>query len=87
VPICDNCGMGLPVGYDYCFKCGYPVRGLPPEGPIVGGVGGGGGRPPPPPPAFASQSFASQSRRALTNPRTASASATRNSATDRPRTR
>ncbi len=29
MPICDNCGMGLPVGYDYCFKCGYPVRGLP----------------------------------------------------------
>ena len=29
MPICDNCGMGLPVGYEYCFKCGYPVRGLP----------------------------------------------------------
>jgi len=39
VPICDNCGMGLPVGYDYCFKCGYPVRGVTPEGPIVGGRG------------------------------------------------
>ena len=29
MPICDKCGTGLPVGYDYCFKCGYPVRGLP----------------------------------------------------------
>jgi len=29
VPICDKCGTGLPVGYEYCFKCGYPVRGLP----------------------------------------------------------
>ena len=39
MPICDNCGMGLPVGYEYCFQCGYPVRGLPPEGPVVGGQG------------------------------------------------
>ena len=39
MPICDNCGMGLPVGYEYCFKCGYPVRGVTPEGPIVGGLG------------------------------------------------
>ena len=31
MPICDNCGTGLPVGYEYCFQCGYPVRGLPPE--------------------------------------------------------
>ncbi len=49
MPICDNCGMGLPVGYDYCFKCGYPVRGLPPEGPIVGGVGPAAAQQPPVP--------------------------------------
>jgi uncharacterized RDD family membrane protein YckC len=35
VPICDNCGMGLPVGYEYCFKCGYPVRGPPPGDPAA----------------------------------------------------
>ena len=28
MPVCDKCGTGLPVGYEYCFKCGYPVRGL-----------------------------------------------------------
>ena len=53
MPICDNCGTGLPVGYDYCFKCGYPVRGLPPEG--ADGAGAAAQQPPPPgyaPPAF-----------------------------------
>ena len=47
MPICDNCGMGLPVGYDYCFKCGYPVRGVTPEGPIVGGRGPAAAQPAP----------------------------------------
>jgi len=27
MPICGHCGTGLPVGYEYCFKCGRPVRG------------------------------------------------------------
>ncbi len=31
MPICEKCGTGLPVGYEYCYQCGYPVRGLPPE--------------------------------------------------------
>ena len=46
VPICDNCGMGLPVGYEYCFKCGYPVRGLPPEDAAAAGAAAQ--QPPPP---------------------------------------
>ena len=29
MPICEKCGTGLPVGYEYCFQCGHPVRGLP----------------------------------------------------------
>jgi len=33
MPICENCGTGLPVGYEYCYQCGYPVRGLPPADP------------------------------------------------------
>ena len=51
MPICDNCGMGLPVGYEYCFKCGYPVRGLPAgdadpaAGPFAAGLPAGGYRP------------------------------------------
>jgi uncharacterized RDD family membrane protein YckC len=51
VPICDNCGTGLPIGYDYCFKCGYPVRGLP-----QGGESGGSA----PPPAPSAQPYASK---------------------------
>ncbi len=51
MPICDNCGMGLPVGYEYCFKCGYPVRGLPPEG--AGAAGAAAQQPPPPRPGDA----------------------------------
>ena len=60
MPICDNCGMGLPVGYEYCFKCGYPVRGLPPEGPIVGGVGPAAQQPAPPRPDAAASPFGAQ---------------------------
>jgi uncharacterized RDD family membrane protein YckC len=40
--------MGLPVGYEYCFKCGYPVRGLPPES--AGAAGAAAQQPPPPRP-------------------------------------
>jgi uncharacterized RDD family membrane protein YckC len=36
MPICDNCGTGLPVGYEYCFQCGYPVRGLPADATDAG---------------------------------------------------
>jgi uncharacterized RDD family membrane protein YckC len=49
MPICDKCGTGLPVGYDYCFQCGYPVRGLPPDAPSAGVAGGAGTLPPPAP--------------------------------------
>jgi uncharacterized RDD family membrane protein YckC len=31
MPVCENCGTGLPVGYEYCYQCGCPVRGLPPD--------------------------------------------------------
>ena len=48
MPICDNCGTGLPVGYDYCFKCGYPVRGLPSES--ADAAGAAAQQPPPPQP-------------------------------------
>ena len=41
--------MGLPVGHDYCFKCGYPVRGLPAEDPEAAGAAA---QQPPPPPVF-----------------------------------
>jgi len=50
MPICDNCGTGLPVGYEYCFQCGYPVRGLPADDQHGGG---GAAAQPPPPPGFA----------------------------------
>jgi len=36
MPICEKCGTGLPVGYEYCYQCGYPVRGLPAEEQTVG---------------------------------------------------
>ncbi len=49
MPICDNCGTGLPVGYEYCFQCGYPVRGLPPDAPDTDAAGAAGMLPPPPP--------------------------------------
>ena len=39
--------MGLPVGHDYCFKCGYPVRGLPADD--AGAAGAAAQQPPPPP--------------------------------------
>ena len=41
--------MGLPVGHDYCFKCGYPVRGLPADDASAAGAAAQQ----PPPPAFA----------------------------------
>jgi len=49
MPICAKCGTGLPVGYEYCFQCGYPVRGLPPDAPDAGAAGAAGTLPPPPP--------------------------------------
>ena len=57
MPICDNCGTGLPVGYEYCFQCGYPVRGLPPEAQ-QDAAGAAAQQPPPPgiappPPGYA----------------------------------
>jgi uncharacterized RDD family membrane protein YckC len=48
MPICDKCGTGLPVGYEYCFQCGYPVRGLPADAPDAGAAGAAGTPPPPP---------------------------------------
>ena len=36
MPICENCGTGLPVGYEYCYQCGHPVRALPPEQAVPG---------------------------------------------------
>ena len=38
--------MGLPVGHEYCFKCGYPVRGLPAESKDPAGAAAQ--QPPPP---------------------------------------
>ncbi len=62
MPICDNCGTGLPVGYEYCFKCGYPVRGLPADDQ-ASAAGAAAQQPPPPgfpPPAgFAPPGFGS----------------------------
>ena len=60
MPICDNCGTGLPVGYEYCFKCGYPVRGLPAADQTSAAPGAAAQQPPPgfPPPAgFAPPGF------------------------------
>ena len=42
--------MGLPVGHDYCFKCGYPVRGLPADDAGAAGAAGAAAQQPPPPP-------------------------------------
>ncbi len=59
MPICEQCGTGLPVGYEYCYQCGYPVRGLPggapgqaagdEAAPPEGGAADAGGHQAPPP--------------------------------------
>ena len=60
MPICDNCGTGLPVGYEYCFQCGYPVRGLPADATDAGAAAQQPppqGFAPPPPQGFAPPAF------------------------------
>lgn len=48
MPICDKCGTGLPVGYEYCFQCGYPVRGLPSDAQQDAAAGAAAQQPPQP---------------------------------------